>query len=111
MYSQVGTPKIKDGLMTGGVIVRILLLPGHLAEAKLSLKYLYNTYGDGVYISLMNQYTPMPNQAPPLDRTVTKREYRELVDYAISLDIKNAFTQEFGTAKESFIPPFDLTGI
>ena len=111
MVAQCGTPVIKDGIMQRGVIVRILLLPEHLAEAKLTVKYLYETYGDSIYLSLMNQYTPIPGISPPLDRTVTCAEYDELVDYAMKKGITNAFTQDFGTASESFIPPFDNTGI
>ena len=112
MYRQVGKPKFdENGIMTSGVIVRILLLPGHLAEAKLSLKYLIDTYGDGIYISLMNQYTPMPNMPAPLNRKVTRSEYDELLEYAEKIGLKNGFFQDFGTAEESFIPPFDGTGI
>lgn len=112
MYRQVGEPKINsDGLMTRGVIVRILLLPSHVAEAKLSLKHLLDTYGDSIYISLMNQYTPMKDMTPPLNRRVTHAEYYELIDYAEKIGLKNGFIQEFGTADESFIPPFDNTGI
>ena len=112
MVAQVGSPKFDaDGIMTRGVIVRILLLPGHVAEAKLSLKYLLDTYGDEIYISLMNQYTPMEGMKKPLDRRVSREEYRSLVEYAEHIGLKNGFTQEFGTAKESFIPEFDLTGV
>ncbi len=112
MVRQTGSPVFnKEGMMIKGTIVRILLLPGHVAEAKLSLKYLYDTYGDRIYISLMNQYTPMQGMNPPLDRVVTHEEYRQLTDYAEKLGLKNGFIQEFGTAKESFIPPFDLTGV
>ena len=108
MVRQQPTPVIKDGIMQSGVIVRILLLPSHVAEAKLSLKYLYDTYGDDIYISLMNQYTPMPGMTSPLDRTVTNAEYSELVSYAERLGVLNAFIQEGGTQKESFIPDFEL---
>ena len=109
MVRQVGSPVFdSDGIMKRGVIVRILLLPGHVAEAKLSLKYLLDTYGDSIYISLMNQYTPMEGMHSPLDRPVTREEYRQLLDYAERLGLKNGFTQEFGTAKESFIPPFEI---
>lgn len=112
MVKQVGSPKFdSDGIMMRGVIVRILLLPGHVAEAKLSLKYLLDTYGDEIYVSLMNQYTPMVGMARPLDRTVSREEYRSLIEYAEHIGLKNGFTQEFGTAKESFIPDFDLTGV
>ena len=112
MVRQVGEPSFDEqGIMTRGVIVRILLLPGHVAEAKLSLKYLMDTYGDKIYVSLMNQYTPMQGINSPLDRKVTREEYYQLTDYAERLGLVNGFTQEFGTAEESFIPPFDNTGV
>ena len=108
MVRQCPVPVIKDGIMQSGVIVRILLLPSHVAEAKLSLKYLYDTYGNDIYISLMNQYTPMPGMVSPLDRAVTNAEYSELVSYAERLGVVNAFIQEGGTQKESFIPDFEV---
>ena len=111
MVRQKPTPVIEDGIMRSGVIVRLLLLPGHLAEAKLAVKHLYETYGDSIYISLMSQYTPMPSMPRPLDRTVTREEYRELVDYAVEKGVTHAFIQEGGAASESFIPAFDMTGV
>lgn len=112
MVRQVGEPVFnEEGIMLRGVIVRILLLPGRVAEAKLSLKYLIDTYGDKIYISLMNQYTPMSGMKPPLNRRVTHEEYEDLIAYAEKLGLKNGFTQEFGTAEESFIPSFDNTGV
>ena len=111
MVRQRGRAVIEDGIMRSGVIVRVLLLPGHIAEAKLCVKYLYETYGDGIYISLMSQYTPMPGMPSPLDRRVTVAEYEELVDYAIKKGVKNAFIQDGASARESFIPPFDTTGV
>lgn len=112
MYRQKDAPNFdENGMLKSGVVVRILLLPGHLAEAKLSLKYLLDTYGDNIYISLMNQYTPMANMEAPLNRRVTHTEYEELLAYAEKLGLKNGFYQDFGTAEESFIPAFDGTGI
>ena len=109
MFLQTGEAVIDDdGMMKRGVIVRILLLPRRTAEAKLILKHLFDRYGDKIYISLMNQYTPMKNMPQPLDRPVTREEYRSLVDYAEKLGIKNCFVQEWGTAKESFIPDFNI---
>lgn len=108
MVRQRPTPIIKDGIMRSGVIVRVLLLPSHVAEAKLSVKYLYDTYGDKIYISLMNQYTPMPGMTSPLNRTVTNAEYSELVSYAEKIGVVNAFIQEGGTQSESFIPEFTV---
>ncbi|MBQ1947927.1 MAG: radical SAM protein, partial [Clostridia bacterium] len=93
-----------------GVVVRHLLLPGHVGEAQKVTEYVYNTYGDNVYISLMNQFTPV-NNVPGLNRSVTEREYNRLLDYALALGVENCMIQEFGTAQESFIPPFDGTGM
>ncbi|MBD5462549.1 MAG: radical SAM protein [Lachnospiraceae bacterium] len=103
----------ENGMMQKGTIVRHLLLPGHKKNAKDVIRYVYETYGDKVYISLMNQYTPFErlNGNPAykeLCRKVTKREYETVVDYAINLGITNAFIQEGDTARESFIPEFDL---
>ena len=108
MVRQCPTPVIKDGIMLSGVVVRVLLLPSHVAEAKLTVKYLYETYGDKIYISLMNQYTPMPGMSAPLNRTVTNSEYSELVSYAEKIGVTNAFIQEGGTQSESFIPDFTV---
>ena len=109
---EITGPAVLDGeMLARGTVVRILLLPGHLAEAKLSLKYLFDRFGNDIYISLMNQYTPMTGMPPPLDRKVTNAEYRELVDYAERLGVTKCFIQEGGTATESFIPPFDLAGV
>ncbi len=101
----------ENGIMKKGVIVRVLLLPSHLAEAKLNVKYLYDTYGNSIYISLMSQYTPQNGMPAPLDRRVTNAEYSELVDYAVKIGVKNAFIQARESASESFIPPFDQTGV
>lgn len=100
------------GLIQKGVIVRQLLLPGHVNDAKAVLKYLYDTYHDHVYISMMSQFTPIAlNDYPEINRTVTRREYERLVDYAIKIGITNAFIQEGNVAKDSFIPAFDCEGV
>jgi len=117
MLAVAGEPVFgEDGMMKRGVIVRHLLLPGHKKNAKEVLKYLYKTYGDKIYISLMNQYTPFERlkehpEYRELCRKVTKREYGIVVDYMLELGVKNAFVQEGKTAVESFIPAFDLEGI
>lgn len=100
------------GLIQNGVIVRQLLLPGHVNDAKAVLKYLYDTYHDHVYISMMSQFTPIAlKDYPEINRTVTRREYERLVDYAIEIGITNAFIQEGDVAKDSFIPAFDCEGV
>lgn len=101
-----------NGMMKKGVIVRHLLLPGCLKNGMAVVQYVYNTYGDDVYLSLMNQYTPLPwvKSWPEINRTVTEKEYEALVDYAIEIGVENGFVQEGETAKESFIPDFDNEG-
>lgn len=105
---------IEEGLlMRQGVIVRHLLLPGCTRDSKAVIKYLYETYGNQIYLSIMNQYTPLENVSayPELNRKVTDEEYEEVVDYAIGLGVEQGFIQEGETAKESFIPAFDGEGV
>ena len=114
MVRQVGEPEFDDrGYIKKGVIVRHLVLPGSTKDSKAVLEYLWNTYGNKIYISIMNQYTPMEQikNHPLLSRKVTKREYQKVVDYALSLGWENGFIQEGETAKESFIPGFHGTGV
>ena len=113
-----GGPCFKDTeegqLMVRGTIVRHLVLPGRTEDSKRILKYLHEEYGSEIYISIMNQYTPMPGiglRYPELNRRITKREYEKVVDYALSIGIEQAFIQEGKTAEESFIPAFDGEGI
>lgn len=100
-------------LLYRGTIVRHLLLPNCLEDGKAVIKYLYETYKNQIFISIMSQYTPLKHIAeyPELNRKVTSREYEELVDYAISLGVENGFIQDEGTAAESFIPDFNCEGV
>lgn len=100
-----------DGQMTKGVIVRHLILPGHTEDSMAVLEYLYTSYRDDVVISIMNQYTPMPGMTGELARRVSEREYRDVVDYARRLGIRNAYIQEGEAASESFIPSFNGEGV
>ena len=114
MFRQVGEPVFdENGIMKRGMIVRHLLLPGQKEDSKKVLRFLYDTFGDSVFISIMNQYTPLVNadDYPELKRKITEEEYEEVVDYAISLGIENGFIQEGETAEESFIPAFDGEGV
>lgn len=110
MVRQCGAPKIDlhTGLMTRGVQVRHLVLPGHAQESRQILWYLYRSYGNGIGYSIMNQYTPMPKMQshPLLSRKVTEKEYANVVRYANQIGIENAYTQEGEAATESFIPEF-----
>ncbi|MBE5962790.1 MAG: radical SAM protein [Lachnospiraceae bacterium] len=113
MFRQVGPPQFEGDLIKKGMIVRHLVLPTHTEDSKSVVRYLYETYGDDIFISIMNQYTPLPHVSsyPELTRAVTTLEYDEVVDYAIDLGVENGFIQEGETSKESFIPPFDLEGV
>lgn len=105
----------KEGqeLMRRGVIVRHLILPGCIQDSQNVIRYLYETYGDNVYLSIMNQFTPLKNveQYPELNRRLTAEEYDEVVDFAIDLGVENGFIQEGETAEESFIPDFNCEGV
>lgn len=114
MFKQA--PKLifnKDGLLTSGVIIRHLMLPGLLFDSKKLIDYIYNKYGDNIYISIMNQYTPMFNskEYPEINKALNPKHYDSLINHCIDIGIKNAFIQEDGTVKESFVPHFDLRGV
>ncbi len=100
-------------LMGKGVIVRQLLLPGQLKDAKAIVKYLHETYGNQIYLSLMSQFTPLPHleNYPELNRRVSKKTYEKYIDYAIELGVENGFIQEGEVAEESFIPEFNGEGV
>ncbi len=112
-YAESKTDDYSGPLMTKGVIVRHLTLPGQLEDSKKVIRYLLQNFGDSVYISIMNQFTPMPNARlfPELGRRVTADEYEELIDYAINLGLENGFLQGDETALDSFIPAFDYKGL
>lgn len=103
----------ETGIMQRGVIVRHLVLPGAESDSRNIIKYLYETYGDSVFISLMNQYTPLSFVAnhPTLRNKVDPDIYEALVDYCIELGVTNAFIQDGEVSDESFIPLFDYEGI
>ncbi|MCR4791991.1 MAG: radical SAM protein [Lachnospiraceae bacterium] len=114
MFSQTGPVSLSDdGIMKKGMIVRHLVLPGAVPESKRILRYLHDTYGNDILVSIMNQYTPMPSVSshPLLGRKVTDDEYRRVVEFASEIGIENGFTQLGEAAKESFIPNWDLSGI
>jgi len=114
MYNQIGNPVFdKNGIMKKGIIVRHLILPELVEDSKSVVNYLYQTYKDNIFISIMNQYTPLKNVKchKTLNRTITSQEYEEVINFAINLGIENAFIQEGETQKESFIPSFNNEGI
>ena len=114
MVRQTGSCQFdKNGIMQKGVIVRHLVLPGFLQNSKEVIEYLYKKYGNGIFMSIMNQYTPLEyvKDYPEINRKLTEKEYDEIIDFAAGIGVENAFIQEGGTVSESFIPIFDGEGI
>ena len=112
--------------MTRGVVVRHLMLPDALEDSKRVVRMLHERYGTSIRLSIMNQYTPVLADAaaagdvwaghvlerhPELARRVPDEEYERLLDFADEIGVEDYFWQEGGAAEESFIPPFDLTGV
>ena len=104
--------------MTRGVIVRHLMLPGHLEDSKKVVRLVSERFGSDVRLSLMNQYTPVIDAASPaaarhpeLLGRVSDDEYEQLLDFADAIGAGDYFWQEGGTAEESFIPAFDGEGV
>ena len=109
MVKQVGNIEVLDGMMNKGVIVRHMVMPGGVDDSKKIIKYLYDKYGDNIFISIMNQYTPVREcKYSELNRRVYDSEYDEVVNYAYDLGVRRAFIQEGDSQLESFIPNFDL---
>jgi putative pyruvate formate lyase activating enzyme len=103
-------------IMQRGVIVRHLVLPGHADDSMRVLSELWKRFGNGIDISVMNQYTPVCGSRglpghPELGRAVMDEEYEMVLDYADDLGFENLWWQQGGTVEESFIPAFDATGV
>ena len=110
MYKQVGHFIIENNFMKSGLIVRILILPGHVDDAIKIIDYLYNKYKDNIIISIMNQYTALDVlKFDNLNRKLSEEEYNTVINYACDLGIKYAFIQDGETQDESFIPNFDCS--
>jgi len=107
MFSQVGEAVIADdGLMKKGLIVRHLMLPGKLFDSKKIIDYLTDTYGDKIYISLMNQYTPMPGAQGYLSNKLKIEHYESMCEYLMVKEQNNAFVQDSDASGTDLIPDF-----
>ena len=108
MYQKIGKYKYdKGGNLVKGIIVRHLVLPGHVEDSKKIIKYLYCKYHNNIIYSIMNQYTPVRKlNIQSLNRRVSKEEYNDLIDYAYNLGIRRCFVQEEDSQSKSFIPKF-----
>ncbi|MBQ8448895.1 MAG: radical SAM protein [Clostridia bacterium] len=115
MVAQTGAPVFdENGMMKRGTVVRHLVLPGCARDSIEVVRYLHETYGDKIYISIMSQYTPserLRERFPELARKLTRYEYQKVVRFASEKGVKNGFTQYGEAAAESFIPRFDFEGV
>ena len=114
MRRQVGENQFdEEGVMTRGLLIRHLILPGRVQQSKDVLSWIHDHLPEGTWVSLMAQYIPcgLAKDMPELNRTVSKEEYDEVVDHLFSLGMEDGYVQELASASASYIPPFDLTGV
>ena len=112
MFRQVGPYVLEDGLLTRGVVIRHLVLPGYLDNTRWALDWIAETFAPGdVLVSLMSQYTPTANMTGRLARRVTAAEYRAAADYMRNCGITDGFVQERTSAEEAYTPAFDGQGV
>ena len=115
MIAQTGAPVFDEsGMLLRGTVVRHLVLPGCVKDSIDVIKYLHETYGNDIYISIMSQYTPSERlraRFPELARKLTKYEYGKVVRFATEIGVEKGFTQYGEAAAESFIPSFDGEGV
>ena len=114
MFDLVGKLKFdNNGQLQCGMIVRHLILPNYRRDSMKIVEWLYKTFGDDIYISLMNQYTPMfkSDKYKKLNRRLTTFEYDSVINYALELGVKNCYIQTGKTASENFVPKFDCSNI
>lgn len=115
MYNQVGDYHIDNkGIMTKGVIIRHLIMPGMPDNTKRIIDWVAANFKPGqVMFSLMHQYVPCgrANEYPEINRKVTDEEYKELESYLLQSTIEDGFVQEGDAACKDFIPCFDGTGV
>ena len=102
-----------DGLLRRGTVIRHLILPGQVEQAKRVMDWVSREFPRGtVLFSLMSQYTPWGDLSacPELNRRLRPGEMRAAREYMENLGL-DGFTQERTSAREEYTPPFDLTGI
>lgn len=106
MADITGPVEMADRRLVKGVVIRHLILPGHVENSLKVLDWIGETFAPGqVLVSLMRQYTPMPGMTPPLDRPVTEEEYQAVLSW-MYLNGLEGFAQEQSAADTAFIPDF-----
>lgn len=113
MYRQRGPVRVENGLLKSGVLIRHLILPGQVNEAKRVMDWVAESFEPGaVLFSLMAQYTPMNDLSayPEIARPLRRSELRAAREYMENLGLAG-YVQELESAGEGFVPAFDLTGL
>lgn len=112
MYRQVGSAVVTDGIMERGLLIRHLVLPGHLENSLRVIEWFAENFPkNDVLFSLMSQYVPMGTVEPPLDRRLTEEEYDGAVSWMELCGLTNGYTQDFSAATTEYLPDFDFSGI
>lgn len=113
MVDMTGEMKLDGGLLKKGVLVRHMVLPNHRKDSMKLLDWLWNEFGDSIYLSLMNQYTPMYRAAEfkKINRQLTTFEYQSVVDYAYDLGFRNCLIQAEKAAGKEFVPKWTGEGV
>ena len=112
MYNQVGPAKFdKDGIIQKGIIIRHLVLPNHIQNTKNILNWIKQNMPEDIHVSIMAQYFPTfkAKEDNLINRKLTKKEYKEVLNYLYSLDLKNGYLQDLGDHEEEYVPDFNLT--
>ncbi len=109
MFRQVGSARLENGIMTRGMLVRHLVLPGCSSESVRIVEYLAQEYGDDIYLSLMSQYTPHGEAAhyPEINRRLKPIEYKRAIAAVTRTGLTNCFVQDPASSDEAYIPPFE----
>ena len=106
MVAQVGPVQWLDDKVVKGVIIRHLILPGHIENSLKVLDWIGEHFAPGqVLVSLMRQYTPMGSLPAPMDRRITEEEYESVLSWMYLNDLEG-FTQESESADAAYIPEF-----
>ena len=111
MYRQVGSPKFDErGMITKGVMIRHLVLPGYIENSKKVLKWIKENMDENIYVNVMAQYFPTykAKKIEALNRKLTNEEYQQIEEYVYDLDIKNGYMQELGEHEEEYVPKWEV---
>lgn len=114
MHRQAGGIVLdENGIAKKGIIIRHLVLPGNISQAVKVFEWVRDNLPEDTYISVMRQYTPFGKamEMPPVNRRLSSREYAIVKQKILAMGFENCYFQSSESAKESFIPNFNLEGV